>query len=152
MAKRGAIKGGVRDVDSADAQAARHERTRVAHASEISEDYVETIADLIDHRGEARVVDIAKCIGVTHVTVIRTIARLQKAGLVVTEPYRSIFLTDAGRKLAEASRRRHQIVLDFLRWLGVGEAAAQADAEGIEHHVSKETLAAFERAVKGRRA
>ena len=58
-----------------------------------------------------------------------------------------IFLTDQGRKLAEESRRRHQIVLDFLLSLGIPETVARSDAEGIEHHVSKETLAAFQKAM-----
>lgn len=122
-----------------------HRQTRRAHASEIAEDYAEVIAELIDTCGEARVTDIARRIGVSHVTVIRTVARLQEKGWVTARPYRSIFLTDAGRRLAEKARRRHRIVLDFLLSLGIGEAAARADAEGIEHHVSRETLAAFEK-------
>lgn len=125
--------------------AAPHRRTRRAHASETAEDYVEIIADLIDTTNEARVTDIARRLGVSHVTVIRTVSRLQDKGWVTTRPYRSIFLTDAGRRLAEKARHRHRIVLEFLLALGVGETAAQVDAEGIEHHVSKETLAAFER-------
>ena len=133
-------------------QADFHKRTRKAHAAEIAEDYVEAIADLIDSAGEARVVDLARCLGVSHVTVVRTIARLQRDKLVTARPYRSIFLTDDGRKLAERVRRRHQIVIEFLRALGIGERAACADAEGIEHHVSAETLAAFERFVRDRRA
>lgn len=122
-----------------------HRRTRRAHANEIAEDYVEAIADLITKLGEARVVDIARRLGVTHVTVTRTVARLQRDGLVTAKPYRSIFLTDTGRKLAERVRHRHEIVVAFLLSLGVSEAVAQTDSEGIEHHVSKETLAAFER-------
>lgn len=101
------------------------------------------IAELIATTGEARAIDLSRRLGVTHVTVGRTIQRLQRAGLVTAQPYRSIFLTDAGRKLAEESRRRHKIVLDFLKSFGVPEAVAQSDAEGIEHHVSNETLAAF---------
>ena len=62
-----------------------------------------------------------------------------------TEPYRSIFLTDAGRALAEHCRRRHRVVLGFLRAIGVSDEVAATDAEGIEHHVSDETLAALER-------
>jgi DtxR family manganese transport transcriptional regulator len=126
-------------------QARCHDRTRRAHLSEVAEDYVEVIADLIDANGEARAVDIAERLGVTHVTVNRTVGRLQRDGLVTTRPYRSIFLTDAGRRLALQVRRRHRLVLAFLRALGVSERAAQADAEGIEHHVSAETLAAFTR-------
>ena len=78
------------------------------------------------------------------------IARLRQSGLVVTQPYRAIFLTEEGRRIAEASRRRHRIVVAFLRAIGVSEETARADAEGIEHHVSAETLAAFERVVAAR--
>jgi DtxR family manganese transport transcriptional regulator len=101
------------------------------------------IAELIATTGEARVTDLARRLGVTHVTVNRTIRRLQRDGLVMTQPYRSIFLTAAGQKMSEDSRRRHETVAGFLRSLGVPAAIAQADAEGMEHHVSRETLAAF---------
>jgi len=103
------------------------------------------IAELIGATGEARVIDLARRFGVTHVTVSRTIRRLQRDGLVSALPYRSIFLTDAGRDLSRESRRRHEIVVEFLESVGVPAGAAQFDAEGIEHHVSKETLAAFVR-------
>jgi DtxR family manganese transport transcriptional regulator len=106
---------------------------------------VELIAILIAETGEARAIDLARRLGVTHVTVGRTIQRLQRDGFVTAQPYRSIFLTDAGRKLADESRRRHEIVFEFLRSLGIPDAVAHSDAEGIEHHVSKETLAAFQR-------
>lgn len=126
-------------------QARDHRRTRAARRSELIEDYVEIIADLIDSVGEARVVDIAERLGVSHVTVSKTVDRVQREGLVSTRPYRSIFLTDAGRLLASQVKRRHEIVLKFLLTIGVSQKAAQADAEGIEHHVGAETLAAFER-------
>ncbi len=126
-------------------RADEYRQTRRAHAAELAEDYAEAIADLIDSRGEARVVDIARQLGVSHVSVVRVVARLRENGLVTAEPYRSVFLTDAGRALAQASRRRHTAVVDFLRALGVSARQARLDAEGIEHHVSDETLAAFER-------
>ena len=118
-------------------------RTREEHSHEIAQDYVEIIADLIAATGEARVIDLARRLGVTHVTVARTIQRLQRDGLVTSLPYRSIFLTGTGRKLSEESRSRHETVVDFLKSLGVPEVVAQSDAEGIEHHVSRETLKAF---------
>jgi DtxR family manganese transport transcriptional regulator len=130
---------------SAETQAAALRRTRLEHAAETAQDYAEAIADLSSVYSEARAVDLARRLGVSHVTVIRTIARLQRDGYVSTRPYRSIFLTDKGRRLAEESRRRHEIVVAFLRSLGVPEEIAQTDAEGIEHHVSPETLAAFKR-------
>jgi len=126
-------------------QAESLQQTRREHASETAEDYVEAIADLTAERGEARVVDLARRLGVTHVTVNRTLQRLQREGYVAVEPYRAIFLTDAGRKLAAECQHRHGIVVAFLRSLGIPEKTAEIDAEGIEHHVSPATLAAFAR-------
>lgn len=119
--------------------------TRLAHAQERAQDYVEAIADLIAEFGEARATDIAKALGVTHVTVIRTVQRLQRDGLVTTRPRRSIFLTDAGRKLADKAKARHEKVVAFLEALGVPRKVALVDAEGIEHHVSPQTLKAFQK-------
>ena len=109
---------------------------------------MEAIADLIAATGEARVTDLARELGVSHVTVNRTIARLQRDGYVTSQPYRAIFLTDTGQELAVVSRQRHETVVRFLRSLGVPQGSAERDAEGIEHHVSPETLAAFERTLK----
>ena len=131
-------------------QAENFRRLRRDHAVEIAQDYAEAIADLAAAVGEARVVDLARRLGVTHVTVNRTLARLKRAGYVNTRPYRAIFLTDAGRKLAAESKLRHETVVAFLQSLGVSKKVALMDAEGIEHHVSPETLAAFERRI-GRR-
>jgi DtxR family manganese transport transcriptional regulator len=127
-------------------------RTRQEHSEETAQDYVEMIAELIDTTGEARVIDVARRLGVTHVTVSRTLQRLRREGLVTSLPYRSIFLTAAGRRLSEESRHRHEVVVDFLQSLGIPAAVAHSDAEGIEHHVSRETLDAFIAHLRGRRA
>ena len=132
-------------------QAENLRHSRRDRAGEVAQDYVEAIADLSASLGEARVVDLARRLGVTHVTVNRTLARLQRAGHVNTKPYRATFLTEAGHKLAAECKQRHEIVATFLRRLGVSEKAAEMDAEGIEHHVSPETLAAFERLLQKRR-
>lgn len=145
MAKRLAAK-----PPSLNASAHHQRRTRQAHAEERAQDYVEAIAELIAATGEARATDLAKSLGVSHVTVIRTVQRLRKLGLVTTQPYRSIFLTPSGRRLAARARARHETVIAFLTALGVPSEAAAADAEGIEHHVSPETLAAFERFLSAR--
>jgi DtxR family manganese transport transcriptional regulator len=126
-------------------RAARFKRVRDAHQTELAEDYVELIADLMEEKGEARVVDLSVRLGVTKATVNNTIQRLQRDGFVTSQPYRAIFLTDKGRKVAVASRERHVIVRDLLVALGVDAETADADAEGIEHHVSKATLEAFRR-------
>ena len=123
--------------------AAKFDRIRRAHQSEVAEDYVEMISELIEETGEARTVDLAARFGVTSPTVNAIVRRLQRENLVETRPYRSIFLTESGKALAESSRVRHQIVRDFLVTIGVPETVAEEDAEGVEHHVSEQTLAVF---------
>ncbi|MFG0306672.1 MAG: manganese-binding transcriptional regulator MntR [Phycisphaerales bacterium JB040] len=121
----------------------RFEATRAAHALEVAEDYVEAIAELIERRGVARVTHLAEMLGVSHVTVNRTVTRLERDGLVRTEPYQPIVLTVKGERMAAHARERHEIVVAFLRAAGVSEGQAEVDAEGIEHHCSTETLEAL---------
>lgn len=115
-------------------------KRRADHANENAEDYVELIEEIQGRIGAAHVTDIASHLGVSHVTVHKTIKRLKSLGLVHAEPYRAVALTDAGRAMARESRERHEITLEFLRSLGVSESSARDDAEGIEHHVGPELL------------
>lgn len=126
-------------------QASRFGKARSARSATQLEDYVELIADLIAVHGEARATDVAKRLGVTHPTAIKTVARLKREGLVTSRPYRGIFLTAAGAALAERVRARHRLIVDLLCAVGVPAEAAEADAEGMEHHASDATLAAFAR-------
>ena len=130
------------------AQAAHLGRARTAQTRVLLEDYVELIADLAGDAADAPPIGpsmLARHLGVSHATVIKCIARLSREGLATTLPYRGVLLTQAGQALADQVRRRHRIVVALLRAVGVPEADAAADAEGIEHHVSDRTLAAFER-------
>ncbi|WP_299567506.1 manganese-binding transcriptional regulator MntR [Enterovirga sp.] len=131
-----------------DTQVESFRRARRARRSELVDDYVELIADLIDAGGEARQVDIAARLGVAQPTVAKMLRRLAEDGLVSQRRYRGVFLTEAGRELASRSRRRHQIVETFLLKIGVDPEVARIDAEGIEHHVSDETLDVFERFIQ----
>jgi len=119
--------------------------TRAAHRNELAEDYVELIADLSEDGGEARQMDLVERLGVAQPTVAKMLKRLAAEGLVERRPYRGVSLTRAGREMAERGRERHRTVEAFLCVLGVSPATARRDAEGIEHHVSEETLAAFRR-------
>ncbi len=125
-----------------------HQRTREDHASELAEDYVEAIAEVIDRRGVCRAADLVRLFGVTHATVNNTVARLQRDGLVTTSPYQPIELTALGRRLAMQAKQRHEIVEAFLIRLGVSPQTAAIDSEGIEHHVSKETLEAMKQVLE----
>ena len=131
-------------VPGAARRAAAFRRLRDARSSEVAEDYVELVGDLIAETGSARLTDLADCLGVAPATAAKALQRLQRDGLVETKPYRSIALTPAGETMAAASRERHRIVHEFLIALGVTGETAEAEAEGREHHVSPETLTLFE--------
>ena len=115
-------------------------KVRNAHKTENTEDYLELVAELLNLKGEARIVDIANKLGIAQATANKTIQRLQNQGYVTREPYRSIFLTLKGQKIASISKKRHNIVLKFLMNLGIDKQTESEDAEGIEHHVSEKTL------------
>jgi len=135
--------------------AAPFEKVRRDHSLETAEDYAEAVSDLISLHGECRVKHLVVHMGVSHVTVTRIVSRLQDEGLLHTEPYLPINLTPRGKKLAHRSQQRHQIVLDFLRAIGVPEKHAQHDAEGIEHHVGKATMQRmkiFIKSINGKKA
>ena len=100
-------------------QARRFGKTRSAQSTALFEDYVELIADLLTTTGEARPTDIARRLGVSHVTAIKTISRLKRAGLATSRPYRGVFLTEKGHALADRVRIRHRLVVDLLRAVGV---------------------------------
>jgi DtxR family manganese transport transcriptional regulator len=134
------------------ARAQSYLKVRSDHAVETAEDYVEAVSDIVHRHGECRVKDLADHMGVSHVTVTRIIARLQAEDLVDTAPYRPIRLTARGERLAAQSRERHEIVLDFLRAIGVPEEDALRDAEGIEHHAGAATLDRMEAFLRARTA
>ncbi|GBQ26643.1 manganese-binding transcriptional regulator MntR [Gluconacetobacter azotocaptans] len=130
-----------------DVQSEGFRQAREARRTALVEDYVELIADLLAEGREARQVDIACRLGVSQPTVAKMLARLAADGLVTRRPYRGIFLTESGQKMAEDSRTRHRVVEAFLRALGISADTARIDAEGMEHYVGVETLAAFRRAI-----
>ena len=120
-------------------------KIRNAHQNENTEDYLELIADLLNQKGEARIVDIAEKLDIAQSTANKTIKRLVKQGFIKKKPYRSIFLTFKGQEIASNSKKRHNIVYDFLKNLGLDHNTASTDSEGIEHHVSEKTLIKMEK-------
>jgi DtxR family manganese transport transcriptional regulator len=132
-------------------QARRFGKARSAQSTALLEDYVELIADLLATTGEARPTDIARRLGVSHPTAINAITRLKRRALATARPYRGVFLTEKGEALARRVRARHRLVVGMLRALGIPAEVAEADAEGIEHHVSETTLKAFDRFLQSRK-
>ena len=128
----------------------RYQRTRSDHSTERTEDYVEAIADIIAEKSTCRVKELAKHFMVSHVTVTRILSRLEREKLVKKQPYGPVSLTVSGVQLAKQSKQRHAVVLKFLIALGVNKKTAEIDAEGIEHHVSDDTLRAMGRFASAR--
>lgn len=124
-----------------------YQRTRNDHATETAEDYVEAVDDILDEKSVCRLCDLARRFGVSHVTAHRIVARLENDGLLQTEPYQPILLTAKGRRVARQSRERHELVYQFLVAIGVDPKIAKRDAEGIEHHVSPQTLKQFRQVI-----
>ncbi len=104
------------------------------------EDYLEQIHNLIESKGYARVVDIAGNLGISQASVTNMIQRLDSEGYVVYERYRGVVLTDAGRDVGEAITRRHEILTRLLSGFGINDETVHRDVEGMEHHISRQTL------------
>ena len=111
------------------------------------EDYLEVIYDLIQTKGYARAVDIAERLDVKAPSVTSMVQKLDGMGLVVYERYRGLTLTEKRESMAKVTQRKHASISTFLRILGIEERTANEDAEGIEHHVHKDTLEHIERFV-----
>ena len=118
----------------------QYSKIRSQNKNEILEDYVEAIQEISEIKGDVKNADLAIHFSVSQATVNKNLKRLINYNLAKSEPYRSIFLTNEGKKLASISKQKHQIVYNFLVKLGVSKKTAQFDSEGIEHHVSEETL------------
>ena len=113
-------------------------------ASQAVEDYLERILELINTKGYARVVDIAQSLKISQASVTNMVQRLDAEGLLNYEKYRGLILTTAGEALARNITRRHQLLTDFLKLLGLDDEVIYHDVEGMEHHISPKTLRAIQ--------
>ena len=105
-----------------------------------TEDYIEIISELIHGKGYAKPVDIASHLHVTRPTVTGMLDKLREEHLIVHEKYGGVILTEKGSSMAEALRRRHGLLVNFLKLLGTEETQAQKDTEGLEHYIDTRTL------------
>jgi Mn-dependent DtxR family transcriptional regulator len=117
----------------------RQEPTAHVH-SPAMEDYLEQIHNLIEAKGYARVVDIAGNLGVSQASVTNMIQRLDAEGYVVYERYRGVTMTEAGREIGRAIARRHEVLTRLLAGFGLDPKTVHEDVEGMEHHISRQTL------------
>jgi Mn-dependent DtxR family transcriptional regulator len=104
------------------------------------EDYLETIYELVQHKGYATLADIAEYLNVQPPSVTTMMRRLDESGLLNYEKYRGIQLTEKGMDIAKIIHDRHSILSEFLKMIGVSEKIANEDAESMEHHLHPQTM------------
>jgi Mn-dependent DtxR family transcriptional regulator len=108
--------------------------------SQSAEDYLERIQELIEEKGYARVVDIASSLEVRQASATLMVQKLGEAGYLNYEKYRGLVLTDKGRSVARKIQQRHATLSRFFSLLGLDAETQRLDIEGIEHHLSPDTL------------
>lgn len=109
--------------------------------SQTVEDYLERIHELIEKKGYARVVDIASSLKVRQASVTSMVQKLGESGYLNYEKYRGLMLTDKGKAVALDVQKRHETLSRFFSLFGLGDEIQRRDIEGIEHHLSPETVA-----------
>jgi Mn-dependent DtxR family transcriptional regulator len=112
-----------------------------ASPSQSAEDYLERIHELFEEKGYARVVDIASSLKVKQASVTSMVQKLAEAGYLKYEKYRGLILTDKGREVARKIQNRHATLSRFFSLLGLSPDTQREDIEGIEHHLSPDTVA-----------
>ncbi|WP_334071700.1 MULTISPECIES: transcriptional regulator MntR [Paenibacillus] len=104
------------------------------------EDYLERIYKLIDEKGYARVSDIAEGLEVHPSSVTKMIQKLDKDEYLIYEKYRGLVLTNKGKKVGKRLVDRHELLEEFLEMIGVDHENIYKDVEGIEHHLSWDSI------------
>jgi Mn-dependent DtxR family transcriptional regulator len=104
------------------------------------EDYIEQIYKLIDEKGYARVSDIAEALSVHPSSVTKMVQKLDKDEYLVYEKYRGLVLTSKGKKIGKRLVFRHELLEQLLTIIGVKEENIYNDVEGIEHHLSWDSI------------
>jgi len=104
------------------------------------EDHIEQIYMLIEQKGYARVSDIAESLSILPSSVTKMVQKLDKDGYLIYERYRGLMLTPKGLKLGKRLVQRHDLLEQFLRLIGVQEENIYEDVEGIEHHLSRNSI------------
>lgn len=112
------------------------------------EDYLEVMYELIQKKGYATTVDIANYLHVSSPSVTKMVKRLDKMGYLVYEKYRGLRLTSEGIAVAKNIHKNHDLLVEFLKMIGIDEEIANRDAEGIEHHLHPQTMEKLEKFIK----
>jgi Mn-dependent DtxR family transcriptional regulator len=108
------------------------------------EDYLEMIYRLSLNTGFTRIHELSQTLNVQPPSATKMVQRLSQLHLLKYEKYGVLILEEEGRKLGAELLRRHLIIEDFIRIIGVDNAKILEEAEKIEHTLSQETTNRFE--------
>ncbi len=131
----------IRDAHNNQRREGKDERIDTTDAME---DYLEVMYELIQKKGYATTVDIANYLHVSSPSVTKMVKRLDKMGYLIYEKYRGLQLTPDGIAVAKNIHKSHDLLVEFLKMIGIDEEIANRDAEGIEHHLHPQTMEKLE--------
>lgn len=118
----------------------------------VMENYLEAIYELSKEKHSARISDIAERLSVSKASASNAMQTLMTKGLVVTEKYREVYLTEEGRKLAEMTSKKHKTIKRFfIEILSIDPTVADSDACAIEHVISNISIRAMEHFLEEKR-
>lgn len=118
----------------------------------VMENYLEAIYELGKETGFARTSDIAARLGVSKASVNSAMQTLIGKGLITSEKYKEIYLTEKGKKIAAYTHKKHRIIKEFfITVLGIEEEIADSDACAIEHVISQESVEAIDNYIKSKK-
>ncbi|MEA2054727.1 MAG: metal-dependent transcriptional regulator [Candidatus Thermoplasmatota archaeon] len=109
-------------------------------AARRAEEYIETIYDVVQRKGYAKVTDVSRILNVGLSAVTEMFQKLGNEGYVNYEKYSGVTLTKKGEEIAIELTKKHKVLRDFFVILGLDEKIADDDACNIEHVVKPETM------------
>ncbi len=112
---------------------------------ESGEMYLETILILSKKKSDVRSIDVGEYMGFSKPSVSRAVGLLREGGYITVDKDGFLYLTDAGREIAEKIYERHTMLTEFLVRIGVSPETAAHDACKIEHDISDESFEAIKR-------
>ena len=115
-------------------------KTKKTSSTTSEEDYLEVIAELVELKGYATTLDVSRFMDVSPPSVTKMLQKLDEKKYLEYEKYHGINLTDIGKQVADAIRRKHSTLLEFFEILNVGKGIANQDTEGLQHHLNDKTI------------
>ncbi|MFN8571597.1 MAG: metal-dependent transcriptional regulator [Gemmatimonadaceae bacterium] len=112
------------------------------------EDYLKAIYDIGREGSAAATNDIAQRLQIAPASVSGMVRRLAEQGLVDYEKYRGVRLTDAGRRAALRTIRRHRVIEAYLvQALGYTWDSVHEEAERLEHAATDDLIDRMAKAI-----